>query len=372
MRKQNFNDFRDFLYSSNIKIKIWEEHYNELETNDEIEVECSCGEIYRRTYYKFKNLKHKLCNQCNSHIIKSNKSKAKRQKNKFNEIIKNNNLILISGEYINQQSKIILKCHSCRDEFTTRGETIFHIDCRFCKSCKLKNSTLKYDVDKKIKKLQSKGYKNVKHTSGDFFKFICHCGEEAERKYNNLINVSLKCKLCTESIVPLPISEVESKVPNNLIWVSGIYKNQNSILSFKCECGECFSTTMASLKYSTVGCKKCAVKIRVNNTRITRVEKGDWIKDELLSYKKLYYKLVDRFTKVSLKYFDTSKVGRSGESGAHHVDHIYSRFDGFNNNIPPWIIGSHHNLRIIPWEENLIKHRNSHISIDILYKKVGY
>ena len=195
---------------------------------------------------------------------------------------------------------------------------------------------------------------------------------ELERKYNKLINVSIKCKLCIESIVPLSISEVESKVPNNLIWVNGIYKNQNSILNFKCECGECFSTTMASLKYSTVGCKKCAVKIRVNNTRITRVEKGDWIEDELLSYKKLYYKLVDRFTKVSLKYFDTSKIGRSGKSGAHHVDHIYSRFDGFNNNIPPWIIGSHHNLRIIPWEENLIKHRNSYVSIDVLYKKVGY
>tara|TARA_R110000868_G_scaffold12456_15_gene59604 strand:+ start:1235 stop:1537 length:303 start_codon:yes stop_codon:yes gene_type:complete len=47
--------------------------------------------------------------------------------------------------------------------------------------------------------------------------------------------------------------------------------------------------------------------------------------------------------------------GRTGISGAYHLDHIYSISQGFINNIPEHVIGDIKNLRFIPWENNISK-----------------
>ncbi len=39
----------------------------------------------------------------------------------------------------------------------------------------------------------------------------------------------------------------------------------------------------------------------------------------------------------------------------YHIDHLYSVYKGFKNNIPPYIIGSYHNIRLVTREENLSK-----------------
>lgn len=55
---------------------------------------------------------------------------------------------------------------------------------------------------------------------------------------------------------------------------------------------------------------------------------------------------------------------------AYHLDHMYSIHYGFINCIPPWIIGSIHNLRMIPAHENLgSKNKLCSITIDELLNK---
>lgn len=49
------------------------------------------------------------------------------------------------------------------------------------------------------------------------------------------------------------------------------------------------------------------------------------------------------------------KRGINGEEGAYTLDHITSLRKGFNNNIPPEIIGGFNNLQMLPWEENITK-----------------
>lgn len=373
MRKQEYNDFKDFLNTYNINILMAEEIYNTLGTNDDIEVRCTCNNIYKRTYYKFKRLKHKLCDVCNNEVIKNNKSRAKRQEDKFKEIINGKGLILTYGTYINQKSRIGLLCHSCGCEFSTNVEYIFNRDCSICKSCKLKNSSLVYSIEKRIEMLNERGYQGVEFIGGGLFRVKCICGGEVEREYNILMNSSnSRCKPCSTSITPLSIEEVELNIPKNLTWVAGVYKNQNSKLHFNCECGGTLQTTLSSLKGSTIGCKKCATLIRVDKTRIIRELNGDWVPTILLGDKILYNRLVDKFTKINSDNLDLSIIGRAGVQGAYHVDHMYSKFDGFKNNIPPWIIGSRYNLQIIPWEENLKKGRVSTISVEEIYKKIGY
>lgn len=53
----------------------------------------------------------------------------------------------------------------------------------------------------------------------------------------------------------------------------------------------------------------------------------------------------------------------------YHLDHIFSVFDGFHNNIPPYIIGNICNLRMIHYKINIRKHTHSDITKDELFNR---
>lgn len=57
-------------------------------------------------------------------------------------------------------------------------------------------------------------------------------------------------------------------------------------------------------------------------------------------------------------------------SGAYHLDHRYSIYQGFKDNIPPYIIGHIHNLEMIPARINLIKNRKCSIDLDELIDSI--
>jgi len=66
---------------------------------------------------------------------------------------------------------------------------------------------------------------------------------------------------------------------------------------------------------------------------------------------------VNRLTKKQPVHLldNYNKRGCSGIEGAYHLDHKYSIWEGFNNNINPEIITSLRNLVFIPWRENVRK-----------------
>lgn len=72
-------------------------------------------------------------------------------------------------------------------------------------------------------------------------------------------------------------------------------------------------------------------------------------------------KTINRYT---IKHIE--KRGIAGSKGAYHLDHIVSKIDGYENNVPPFIIGSRFNLKCIPWKDNLSKGNKSHKSIELL------
>lgn len=53
----------------------------------------------------------------------------------------------------------------------------------------------------------------------------------------------------------------------------------------------------------------------------------------------------------------------------YQIDHIYSVYDGFKNNIPPEILSSIPNLRMLWWYDNISKSKRSSISIYKLYEE---
>lgn len=94
------------------------------------------------------------------------------------------------------------------------------------------------------------------------------------------------------------------------------------------------------------------------------IESGHWISDEDRTEYELYRLNVWRITNKqdleSLEDFD--KRGRIDlNSDAYHIDHKFSIREGFEENIPPEIIGSLKNLEMIPGRKNCSK--NSKCSI---------
>lgn len=89
--------------------------------------------------------------------------------------------------------------------------------------------------------------------------------------------------------------------------------------------------------------------------RKTNLEKGNCIADEKLSDWKLYRRKVESLTYHSYNKNKSIIDPDNLRSRDFHLDHKFSIFEGFRNNIPVYIIASKYNLEIIKAEDNLSK-----------------
>jgi hypothetical protein len=91
--------------------------------------------------------------------------------------------------------------------------------------------------------------------------------------------------------------------------------------------------------------------------------------DDEKSALELYNERVKEFTKDSWYYY-YSRINPTGlERGKeYHLDHIYSRKEGFDNNVPPEIIGHWTNLRLLPAKINNGKSAGCDKTIEKLYE----
>lgn len=97
---------------------------------------------------------------------------------------------------------------------------------------------------------------------------------------------------------------------------------------------------------------------------------GRWVPLEQLDPWEIYKREVGRVTERNVHLIDGYDESLRGlachGSNNYHVDHKYSRADGFKNGVPPEIIGHVANLRFIPWTENLLKSSESSITLEEL------
>jgi hypothetical protein len=85
----------------------------------------------------------------------------------------------------------------------------------------------------------------------------------------------------------------------------------------------------------------------------------------------LYHFLVWQLTNKNYKKF-RKMINPDGllRSNNLHLDHIYSIYDGFLNNVPAFIIASPHNLRLVSCSKNLSKGKKSEIMFENLCEKI--
>lgn len=107
--------------------------------------------------------------------------------------------------------------------------------------------------------------------------------------------------------------------------------------------------------------------------RESMVEKGLWLSYDKLDKFEIYKSAVKSYTRKSLYkhyYIINPKQFPIGTGdGFYNTDHIYSIVDGFKNNIDPRIIGSHVNLQMLPWKDNISKYSNSWITKEELKRR---
>lgn len=112
--------------------------------------------------------------------------------------------------------------------------------------------------------------------------------------------------------------------------------------------------------YEAMGLSKIEAKIALRKRQTTHISTPEYQRAFTKYYAECWW-----HTRQNLHLVPNIEL-RSSE---YHLDHIFSIFDGFTQNVDSSIIGSHINLRIILAKENLRKQRNSGISLkELLYE----
>lgn len=184
-----------------------------------------------------------------------------------------------------------------------------------------------------------------------------------EKYPNDIKNGRGGCPKCNNSYHKTHVDFVEEL--KNLyphIVCQETYKNAKTKLSFLCQKHSyIFVTTPNQILSNHVLCPECFSDKQTK----TRVAKGQIIDPKLKTDYELYRRAVWRFSNRSYKkYLSEQKRNRQ-----NHLDHVLSIVDGFNNNVPPEIMGSVYNLRIINSQANRHKSYRSELTVAELLER---
>lgn len=141
-----------------------------------------------------------------------------------------------------------------------------------------------------------------------------------------------------------------------------VYINSITQIKFRCITHNyLFSTQPYSVIAGHINCPECSYKKFIT----TKIELGQITDPLLKSDYQIYKQIVWKYSNRNYKtYLSDQKRDRQ-----NHLDHVLSIVDGFKNNIPPEIVGSIYNLRIISGQANRHKSHRSDITIEQLLER---
>lgn len=89
---------------------------------------------------------------------------------------------------------------------------------------------------------------------------------------------------------------------------------------------------------------------------------------EKRSDKRRYYDAVEYYTNLNKKKYSEKIPDNTNGGSERSLDHIYSQFQGFKDNIPPYIIGHWTNLQMLQKSDNSAKREKCHKTKDKLFE----
>lgn len=103
----------------------------------------------------------------------------------------------------------------------------------------------------------------------------------------------------------------------------------------------------------------------------TKIKLGLATPKELKTQWELYQEQVTNYTNLSWKYYhDLINPKNLTRGDLYELDHKFSKTEGFNQGIPPEVIGHYMNLELLPKKANRTKRTKCSITLDELYEAV--
>lgn len=110
----------------------------------------------------------------------------------------------------------------------------------------------------------------------------------------------------------------------------------------------------------------------INNGLETKYKLGLAIRPELKTdweiYKSQVMKITNKYYKKYKQRINPNNVTR--KRNEYHLDHMYSIYSGFNNNVPPKIISHPANLQMLLESINISKSNKNKITLQELYRRI--
>lgn len=302
-------------------VRIFYEHgFKPLISKDEyktsstlVNYEClKCGHKSRMSLSMcLLNRQCKICKQ--TEIIN------KRRNDVFQEVInlfKEKNCILLSTreDYINKNSPLNYICHCGKENITSYKSFKNSYYCRYCRYEIAGNHKYNIEIVREIFKnnnciLLENEYINSETTMS----YICECGRESKISLSHFLNGE-RCEKCAEErrrkFFQHPYEYVKQCFEDfDCELLSIEYKNMNSLLDFKCSCGNISKITLNALLLGA----KCEECMKNKIYTISDNHKG------ILRMSEEYFQWrTDVFEKDNYTCQCCSQHG--GKLNAHHLD----------------------------------------------------
>lgn len=299
-KKYSYSDVKYFLESNGLKL-LSDKYKNNKE---KLEVECSCGEVFFRSFQDIKNKNLTKCPCCTGNKL-SYKNVA--------DYIKSKGCTLVSKTYERNCDKLDIKCE-CGNIYKVDFNTFKKGQTR-CKSCywKIKNHHNLHDYGyvKKYIETKSDSILLSDEYKGCFnpLKIKCSCGEVwITNFYKIQKSQNIKCKSCLSKIMSdirrhdweQVEEEVSKIIHNKFSIVKCDYKNIKTDINLKCiRCGYEFKRSIANIRFAKSGCPFCE-----RSNRLKTIEEAQVIIDSYADG----YKVV-RYDNVSSVYVKHEKCG---------------------------------------------------------------
>ena len=140
---------------------------------------------------------------------------------------------------------------------------------------------------------------------------------------------------------------------------------KNTKFLVKCKLGHTLEKTYVNFtkKNKKFICEKCfydSISLNLDDEELSKIE----------NYKKQVRVLTAKNYKIHKNTINPKNLKISKTE--YHLDHKYSIYEGFKNNVDYRVISAKENLDVIPMKENLSKQHNCSISLDELIESTKY
>lgn len=272
--------------------------------------------------------------------------------------LKEKGYTLLSEKYIDAHTKLEMKCQNDHlllmdwDHFS-RGQR--------CKKCHhdTRLDEIRSSLESKGYALLTKEYKNRYQK----LEYICpkgHIGKVSWTRWR----LGSKCELCSRKWTIEKVGEYMEREGYQCLEKK--YVNNKDKIKFRCPKGHISSMSFTHFLFGK-RCGKCYIE---EDKRGEKCSHWKNYSEEDLQYIERYRENVRQLSNRNFyEYYYIINPNGLPRGEIYHLDHIYSIMDGFRNNIPPEILASPINLRLLPNSINQRKHRHSDISLEELYNR---